>query len=63
MFDKFFLTNDNIVSFGEGVNEPGNIDLANQWESAIRQAWMPVTPQSSTGSGAGQLRGNGSVVL
>lgn len=31
------------------------MELAHQWESAIRQAWMPVTPQSSTGSGAGQL--------
>lgn len=42
-----------LVMHVTGVTDPGTMELAHQWESAIRQAWMPVTPQSSTGSGAG----------
>uniref|UniRef100_A0A915KJY1 Protein kinase C n=1 Tax=Romanomermis culicivorax TaxID=13658 RepID=A0A915KJY1_ROMCU len=40
-----------------GVTDAATMELAHQWESAIHQAWMPVTPQSSTGSGSvSQLR-------
>lgn len=46
-----------------GTWDESQLDVAAQWESAIRQAWMPVTPTSSTGSGAGQLRGMSFVVV
>lgn len=45
------------VTYYVGVSDDAQADVGAQWEAAIRQAWMPVTPQSSTGSGAGQLRG------
>lgn len=51
------------VTYYIGVADELQYELGAQWESAIRQAWMPVTPQSSTGSGGGQLRGIGSLTF